>query len=229
MSDAITDKALVVSLQKEIDELQVRLVLKMPPYSPKPGEKLRRLSLVWREALLHRIVDLSSAALQMFQQGRLVPGCTLTRSVYETVAQLYCFHKKIVTAVEKKNLKEISEQVDKGAWGSKDGSTEVTATNVLTAISHLNKEFKGSEGEYFHLCEYAHPNMKGVLGSYTCFDLPAYNVTFGVNPQRLPVETFGLGGLKLALLVAKELIERHQKIEPLFNEVIERNAGAFAD
>lgn len=227
MADTRNDCDGLASVQKRIEQLRKILIGAMPPYAPKAGEKLRRLSSIWRQALLHRISDLASAALVMFEQGRLVPGCTLTRSVYETVAQLYLFHKKLAAAVEAKKLADFLEHLDKGAFGSKDGTTDAQAIQVLTAIDHLDKEFTGLRSDYDHLCEYAHPNFKGGLGCYTRFEIPAYNVSFGLNPQSLPMGPFGLGGLDLALQVTSILIERHATAEALLNDLLDREASSF--
>ncbi|QVW36202.1 hypothetical protein KIP69_04935 [Geobacter sulfurreducens] len=229
MSLKATDKEAIESARAVIEFLKGQLVTQLEPYSQRPGKKLVRLSRVWKESKLYRIVDLASAALTMFEDSRLVPGCTLTRSLYETVAQMYYIQKKMKEAIENKKLEEIHDYVVRGAWGSKDKSTEQEALQVLTAIDHLDKEFGGKD-EYFHLCEYAHPNFKGGIGIYSEIKIPAYDVIFGMNPQGLPITAFGLGALDIILMVAKVLYERHLELEKDFSEFVFANAtGVYAD
>lgn len=226
----LEDKELCASAQEKIESLRALMIEKMEPYSPRSGQKLVRLSVVFRQALLHRMVDLASAAISMFRESRLIPGCALTRSLYETVAQLHYFYKKLAAAVETEQLEEITNHVVRGSWGSKDGSTKHEAIQILTAIKHFNKEFPGVEAEYFHLCEYAHPNMKGGIGTYTRIELATYDVEFGINPQALDMGTFGLVGLDIILQITKDLYDRHTNMESMFREVVYRNApGMFID
>jgi hypothetical protein len=230
VTDLPQDEELVASAHDSIESLRSLLIPKLGPYSPRPGQKLVRLSIAWHVALLYRTVDLASAALSMFREGRLIPGCTLTRSLYETVAQLSYLYEKQVAAVESQRFEEIMSHVLRGAWGSKDGSTKETAIQVLTAIERLNKSFPGVQDEYFHLCEYAHPNMKGGIGTYTQIEVPAYDVHFGMNPQKLRMGPFGLGGLDIILTIVKELHGRHTEFEAAFQEAVFRNAmGKFTD
>jgi hypothetical protein len=223
------DKKAIESARSVIEFLKGLLVTQLEPYSQRPGEKLIRLLRVWKESNLYRTVDLSSSALTMFEESRLVPGCTLTRSLFETVAQMYYIQKKMKGAIEDQKFEEIHNFVVRGAWGSKDESTEQEALQVLTAIDHLNKEFGGKD-EYYHLCEYAHPNFKGGLGVYSKIKIPAYDVVFGLNPQELSITTFGLGSLDTILMVAQTLYKRQLELEKDFSEFIFSNAvGIYAD
>jgi len=116
------------------------------------------------------------------------------------------------------------EFLARGVWGSKDKSTNHDALQVLTAIGHVEKEFKGFQDEYYHLCEYAHPNMKGVVGAYADIAIPSYTVTFGTNPVGLPIGPFGLGALDIALEVALDLNERIRNERDQIAELLENHA-----
>ena len=224
MTDPQTGEEYVASAEALVDHLRSQRVSVYPAYEQRPGEKLVRLAFIWRQALLYRIVDLASAALDLFREQRLVPGCTLTRSLYETVAQLNYLHKKVIGFIANPDIPEIADFVIRGSWGSKDQSTEQDAIQVLTAIKHLNKTFPGSEDEYFHLCEYAHPNFKGGLGTYARMEIPSLEVAFGVNPQNLPMVSFGLGGLEIILTIASELFSQLLKTEADFGSAVYVNA-----
>lgn len=206
------------------------LVEKLPPYLPSPGTKLTRVVSLWREILRHRLVDLASASIDLFSQGRLVPAITLTRSLLETTASLYYFHKKIDGARSPEDLKELTSLLAKGVFGSKDGSSEYVAIQVLTAIKHVDKEFGGFEKEYFNLCEFAHPNMKGGLGAYTKIRLPEYSVSLGQNPDGLPAGPFGLTALDIALELTLIIFARHKQTDRNFLKLVTKHAPAiFSD
>lgn len=220
----------VASAKAMLQDLRGRQITQFPAYQQRPGEKLVRLTLLWQHSLLYRIVDVASASLRMFEAGRLVPGCTLARSVYESVAHLYYLHKKMAAFIVSPDIPAIANLVIRGSWGSKDESTEPEAIQVLTAINHLGKAYPGSEDEYFHLCEYAHPNFKGALGTYASMEIPSMNVEFGLNPQGLPMVAFGLGGLELILTVATEIFRDLQDLEQDFKKAVYENAeGKYPD
>jgi hypothetical protein len=138
---------------------------------------------------------------------------------------------KATDAVKTQQLEEWCNCVVKGAWGDKEGMFNVDSPlQVLTSIKHLNKEFYGAEREYFHLCEYAHPNMKGGMGTYAKITISEYEVSFGTNPQDLRMGPFGLGDLDIILAIAKEIHDRHMAIEAALFETVRRNAkGLFID
>lgn len=158
------------------------------------------------------LVDLADAAIPMFEQCRLVPGCTLTRGVFETVGIQYYIHKKMVEHAERSDPEAIRKLFLSALFGRKDDdSWPETAIQVLTAIDHMDREFKGFRlrGEYDHLCEYAHPNMHGGFGSYVRQEegvkLEAH---FGINPQGLDMATWGLIPLHIILVIGAEINNR---------------------
>jgi hypothetical protein len=108
MSDPRTEEEYVASAEALIDDLRKQRVSVYPAYQQRPGEKLVRLALIWRQALLYRTVDLASAALSFFKEQRLVPGCTLTRSLYETVAQLNYLHRKVADFIANPDIPKIA-------------------------------------------------------------------------------------------------------------------------
>ena len=83
----------------------------------------------------------------MFEQCRLVPGCTLTRGVFETVGIQYYIHKKMVEYTEKSEPESLHKLFLSALFGRRDDvSWPETAIQVLTAIDHMDKEFKGLRG-----------------------------------------------------------------------------------
>ena len=57
-----------------------------------------------REALIHRIAELSEVAVELFESEKLVSAIIMTRSVYETTSVLYWLYKSLEKVYIKKEL-----------------------------------------------------------------------------------------------------------------------------
>src|SRR6266571_4883911 len=95
MTEKLTVEQLLEKVQELIDEFKGELIEHLDPVEQSTKSRLLRIFEVWKQVNLRRVVDLADAAHEMFRQGRLVPACTLTRSVFETVGILYYMHKKL--------------------------------------------------------------------------------------------------------------------------------------
>jgi hypothetical protein len=62
-----------------------------------------------REILIHRVSALSTAAVEMFEQQRLVPAVVLTRAIVETVAVTFNLHKKLTEFPESMDIDGMDE------------------------------------------------------------------------------------------------------------------------
>jgi hypothetical protein len=93
MAEIPTDQELIEAVKSLLVGFRGGLVDHFGPFNPTPRTSLLQIYQVWRQVNLRRIVDLADAAIPMFEQCRLVPGCTLTRGVFETVGiQYYIEH-----------------------------------------------------------------------------------------------------------------------------------------
>jgi hypothetical protein len=177
-----------------------------------PGAALTHYALVWREALLHRIVDIGEAAHGSFLQRRLVPGNILTRALYETLALQFHYWQAANKAIEEKDVALLREIVQRGVFGRKDkpglpwDAEFPTPFNVLTVLKKMDKSFNGIFEEYEHLCEYAHPNLKGTLGAYVQPSLPP-TVDAKLGRRAVPYElaSWGLDSLAIGLQLGLEI------------------------
>jgi hypothetical protein len=94
MSEKLTDEQLLDKVRERLDAFQGEFFEHLDPVEQTTRSRLLRIFEVWKQANLRRIVDLAAAAHEMFRQGRLVPACTLTRSVFETVGIQYYIHNQ---------------------------------------------------------------------------------------------------------------------------------------
>lgn len=225
MSERPTDQELLEEAKSLLEKLRSEFVDHLEPVHPTPRARLLQIYKVRRQANLRRIVDLADAAILMFEQCRLVPGCTLTRGVFETVGVQYYIHKKMVQYTEKSDPDSIFKLLLSALFGRKDDSSwPEIPIQVLTAIDHMDKEFKVLRGEYDHLCEYAHPNLKGGFGSYVRQEGEELEVHFGTNPLGLDMATWGLVPLRIILIIGVEINNRLCGFYPNFVALAEKYA-----
>ena len=224
MSEKLTDEQLLEKVRELLYEFQREFVEHLDPIEQTTGSRLLRIFEVWKQANLRRIVDLADAAHEMFRQRRLVPACTLTRSVFETVGILYYIHKKLIEHTAKTDPESIHKLLLSAVFGRRDTSWEEPPIQVLTAIDHMDNEFQGSRAEYDHLCEYAHPNLKGGFGTYVRQEGQKLESHFGTNPQGLEMGTWGLGSLHVILIIGAEINSRLCTLYPDILTMAEKHA-----
>lgn len=195
-------------ISRRVEELLCKLrknfVDQFEEINPKTNLRTLRLFDVWRQVALRRIVDLAQGAEMFFLEGRLVPACTLTRSVVESVAMLYLVWKKLDSQIKNGDLSASHTLLISAVFGRRDKGKDWPnqSMNVLTAIGHLDKQFPGFESEYARLSEYLHPGLAGGYGAYVSTEGNGMRTHFGQNPLGLEMDSWGRGELEIALLVA---------------------------
>jgi hypothetical protein len=222
MSQSLNDSELLTKVGEILSSYKSEFVDGYGPIFTDDFSTEIQLYDVWQQTFLRRAYDLGEWANNTFAQHRLVPGCTLTRSIYETVALYYYSFNKIVEFTESNDLQGTHKTLMASIFGSRDGSSKEQAVNVLTTMKALDKEFNGANGEYDHLCEYAHPNLKGGFGTYVNQDISSFKIDLGFNPQNLEMGTFGLGGLHLILLVGGIVHDRVSDHRQNFLEMVNK-------
>ncbi len=65
------------------------------------------------------------------------------------------------------------------ALGTREKDYPVQATNILTQLKKMDKEWKGLMSIYESISEFVHPNHDGVVGSYSDFDYDNSKATIG--------------------------------------------------
>lgn len=180
------------------------------------GARSLRLFDVWRQVSLRRIVDLAEGSEAFFREGRLVPGCTLTRSVVETVALHYTVWKKLTAHIETADLRGAHTLLRSVVFGRRDKGDDwpTKSINVLTAIDHLDKQFPGFRSEYDRLSEYLHPGLAGGYGIYVRTEGPSLRSYFGQNPSGLEMGPWGRTELERALMVATTFNDLLKEMRP---------------
>lgn len=224
MLNKFSDEQSRTQIKDLIRSLQLRLVDKFDCTEQTTPQRLLRLYDVWHQVNLRRTTDLADGAIYFFEQSRLVPACTLTRSVFETVGVQYYIYKKIVEYTENTDPESVHKLLSSVVFGRRDKKWPEIAIQALTALDHLNKMFPGCRGEYDRLCEYAHPNLSGGYGTYVRSQGDRLELHFGNNPQALDMETWGQGSLCLVLIVANQVDHLLCSFHPQFVSMAEAHA-----
>jgi len=162
--------------------------------------KLPWKAIVFRELLFHRFSDLADSAVTMYETNRTIPAFILTRAVVENTAMMYWFSTKVAEFSETKNEDAFDQFLMKGMFGGRDPESPEESYNILTAVDHIDKLYKGIRVFYNTLSEFAHPNYSGVMGSYSNLDEEKYITYLGKEHANVSVQ-FGLMPLVVCLEV----------------------------
>ena len=155
-------------VEQLVDRLKRCFVNELEEVGPDASARSLRLFDVWRQVSLRRIVDLAESAEAFFLQGRLLPGCTLTRSAVETVAIQYAVWKRLGALTDASDHRGTHTLLMAVVFGRRDKGDDWPnkSMNVLTAINHLDKQFPGFRSEYDRVAEYLHPGFAVGFGLY---------------------------------------------------------------
>jgi hypothetical protein len=157
--------------------------------------------LIVRECICWRTHDLLSQALLLHSHGHALGSRILIRSAFESVALLVYLNEQI-RAVPRGTISFDAFQTlsMRLLMGSKNGSTDHAAVNVLTLLEKCDKKFEGILAQYHSLSESAHPNFDGVCMSYSRSDKETLSTSFRNNL----LEMHGRGnvaGIELCILL----------------------------
>lgn len=166
-------------LWDEIREGYKELTKNLPtrmPYEPKLQYKERLHSLIpyLTIGLKYRTANLAETAIKLFEEEKLLPAIIITRSIFETVCLLFYLHKRLSEVVKDRKVGDFVKIFTRIAIGGKEemapidlGGGNIEALNILTAIDKVDGKFKGIRKEYNFLSDFAHPNLNGVLISFS--------------------------------------------------------------
>src|SRR5258708_25253003 len=108
------------SVGELMDEIRARLAafdsrlpVRISAMDVSPTSKLPYKVLLYREALIWRMVELGRAAFEDFGKGKLVAGIVLTRAAVETSAALWYLCAQVEGVVAAKNVGDVDEYLMK--------------------------------------------------------------------------------------------------------------------
>jgi len=135
----------------------------------------------YREALLHRFVDLCEGALTLSKNSNNVAAIVCARSAQETFAVIAYLSFKLETLEKTKDLRSLLDTMHRLSIGWRGDHEFPEMINVLTCIDQVSKRLdSGFREHYDMLSESAHPNYQGVLGAYSSPNHETKEVCIGV-------------------------------------------------
>lgn len=195
-----------------IEETLPKQLRRLTPRGTKDASSAYQL----RALLAYRMHSVSRASAELFQERDSIPGLVLSRAALETAVVLAYLHSAIEDFLagsrDDDSYSEFSELVLNTTLATRrpEWDKRFEAKNILTLVDRLEKRRPGFRTEYEWLCEYTHPNLSGVLGSFgSCTDADGFRLgefdqtgfVFGVcslnRSLRLFEELYAVQGLLL--------------------------------
>lgn len=136
---------------------------------------------IWmlREAVFWRLHDLLVQSYALYQQGHGLGARVLLRSGLETLAMLIYLNQLMQQVLDGKlNFHTFGDKTSTLLLGSRDGSTEHVAVNIVTLLEKCDKRYPGIAKLYGILSESAHPNYEGMVAGYSRIDRNEYETHF---------------------------------------------------
>jgi len=216
--------------QKLFETLPTRV--KCKPVTAPTNERMPFKAHVAKAGLIYRAVDITGAALDLLKQKRPTVAFILARCVFETTAVLFLLYERLQRVVESGKPADIDCFLNRLVFGGRsestpkapDGST-VESVHISKAIERLDKEHKNFLArEYGFICEFAHPNFLGTVGSYGKLDKEhdLYFFSFDSSYKNIPEpSTYGLHMLVLSLTIFSHYYEKITDELPKFTQICE--------
>lgn len=190
-------KALVEWQATLCRELDVSALYARNPVAHKWRATYRSMCL--RETVSWRFVDLVNQSLLLHKNKKTLGARILLRSALETLAILIYLNRLTRKVAEGQlDWTEFSEKTVVLLGGSRDGSTNYQATNIITVLQKCNARYPGIEGLYAILSESAHPNYEGMRVVYSETDHSNFMTYFKNRASEL-YSSKHLEGIQLAM------------------------------
>lgn len=186
----------------ELDIIIDRLKLSLPKETKAASFSLESKNpfklTVLRESLLYRIYDLSETIQLLINNDKYIPSILLVRACIETTALLFSTSERLNKSLIANNFAELSQFLDRAILGNRLknktlDTIDLQSVNVLTCIEALEKRMESLRDFYDIFSEYAHPNMHGVVGSYSKFDPDDNTTHYGIydkaNMLKIAIES----------------------------------------
>lgn len=189
-------------LSKLSDTLKEAVMPTVDAYKDAANSKMAFKVFSLKEPLLYRMSDLTSSAVQMYSDNKILPGFLLTRASMETFVVLFSLRRIITNLVKNKNIVDADNLLMKRIFGGKAEDMPLNATNIMTLIAPANKEFPNFKSMYDYLSEICHPNLFGVHMLYSAYDNNNLCLALGFNPQKVPIDS----GLNTHIRVTSDFV-----------------------
>lgn len=188
------------------------------------NSKLPFKALSLRELFIHRMSELATAAVDLFEQQKIVPATVITRAAIETLAVLYVLHEQTNLFLNEKDISRYDDFLMECLMSSRNNPDLPKAKNILNSIDKVEKHIPKFRATYESLCEYTHPNWAGTFGSFGEINRENFALKLGVTNRTKALE-IGISALCGTLLAFHHFYnELGDSVEKL-NDYFERQGG----
>jgi hypothetical protein len=225
-----------------LDEVRARVSLlkkslpqELDGFAVSSESKLPFKVLLYREALIWRMSELSESACRQFETEDLISAIVLARAAVETAAALWYLHGKVNGAVSSSSVGEIDTYLMKliGGTSTVAVDSEPTSTplprpvRIGKFLEAVEREIEGFSRQYGVLSDYAHPNWAGTTGSFARIDHKTAIVAFGKDGRssKFP-KTVVLSNLSVALAMFESSYNGLNDLLPAFVRLSEEPAAS---
>lgn len=193
--------------------------------------KLPYKVLLYRNASIWRMIELSRGAFENFSSDNLVSGIVLARAAVETSAALWYLCAKVQSVVDSQNIGDVDEYLMKMVMGTATNSPDSVACpptlprplSIGTFLKHVEKDVEGFSHQYGILSDYAHPNWAGTSLLYTKNDKEDRTTEFGKNIRKADnTKHIGVMNLSVTLAMFERSYDRVGELLPEFTTVCEK-------
>lgn len=145
-------------------------------------------ALVFRGVLTHRVSDLATVSLQLYDSKQIIPAFIITRALLETVCLMFLLYRRIEEFNIDHDTDKLGDFLTKALLGSKNESTPFQSDSILKSVDKADKTFRGLRQMYDDLCEFTHPNWSGVLAAYSVYDDDSHIMNLRKNGPSTRIE-----------------------------------------
>lgn len=154
---------------ERLDKIELASVYARNPIVHK--YKAPHRSLVLRELVFWRIIDLLEQILFLEKNNHILGARILLRSAYETLGILIYLNQKtreLLDGIITYNDFEII--TNRLILGNKKNDSGIESINIITVLEKCNKKYPGIFERYKDLSESAHPNFEGMCMGFSEID-----------------------------------------------------------
>jgi cation transport protein ChaC len=222
-------ESLLLEIRERLKLLESSLPQRVDGYALSPDSKLPMKAMLYREALIWRMAELSRGALENLEKENLCVAVILIRAAVETTAGLWYLRAKLDDAVTNQSKGDIDDYLMKLLMGSKTVPELPQAINVLTFVDRVNKDIEGFREQYDNLSEFAHPNWAGTSLLYSKSDPKNLWTDFGKNIRGLDsTKQAGALNLSVALMIFEKTYSTIGELVPPFIELCKKRGQGAA-
>jgi hypothetical protein len=202
--DGNVDNASVDETNIVVDRIRSLLVDRIETRDPTLGVSVAAYAGSYFQSHMRRALEFLDGGVAAYQNGQALVAATCARSVLESVVAVHDFSRRLIEILDEGDMPKALKFITGQAFATKlkhlhdeDGSN--IATNILTQIKKLAKEFPELPVIYDQISELTHPNGLGAVGYFSDLDSDDGVIRFSNPTEKHQAQIVRLLGVALFL------------------------------